>query len=253
MKMPAKLRWIVRRRILKDKEKRKRVTTVPALFPIVFISSYVSFLWLETIWIAVAVIGTWLISILVVNGVVSSNRALIVDCLYAEIRDRWTAFNERIGKSPEGSWFEDIPARYETVYSRFEDIDERPPELKPLVDGVFENTVALAGEWLRQDKVYRFYERARDINSEPLLDKAKGLIATLIERTNDFADLVGRLVETLNRLEAFELETEVAHEFGIAGSTDASDLSPITGLVEELRDWSKCLTEAQEELYGEQF
>ncbi len=252
-RLTARQRRIIRRRILKDEKKRKRVTTILAFFPIVFISSYMSFIFLETIWIAVGVVGAWLLAIFVTYLAVFSDRALVVVLLYQELGDRWKAFNERIGKSPEGPWFKDISARFETVYKRFKDIDERPPELESLVDEIYAGALALAGEWLRQDKVYQFYERARDINSNPLMEKAGGLLTTLVERTDDFAELTGRLAEALNRLEAFELEAEVAQEFASVASPTVSGTYPLATLVEELRDWSKCLTEAQEELDGEQF
>ncbi len=250
--MTARQRGIVRRRLFKDEQKRKRVTVVLSVFPIVFFLSYMSIIFLETIWIAVGIVGAWLLAILITNLAVFSDHALVVGLLFQEIEDRWKAFNERIGGNSEGPWFKKLATGYGTVDSRLKEIDERPPELEPLVDEVYSNAVALAGEWLRQDKVYQFYERSRDINSKPLMEKAGGLLTTLVERTNDFAELTGRLAESLNRIEAFELETEVAHEFGAASSTDASDFSLITGLVAELRDWSRCLTEAQEEFSEEQ-
>ena len=84
------------------------------------------------------------------------------------------------------------------------------------------------------------------------MEKAWRLVTNLVGRTNDFAGLVERLADAMNRLEAFELESEVAQEFGTAGSGTAVDFSPITALVDDLRDWSKCLTATQEEFDKEQ-
>jgi hypothetical protein len=251
-RLTARQRGVIRRRLYKDDEKRKRVTIVLSAFPIVFVLSYMSFIFLETFWIAVGVVGTWLAAIIVTNLAVFSDRGLAVDLLYQEIGERWGAFNERIGGNPKGPQFKKIATGYATVHSRLKEIDEHPPELKPLVDEVYAGALTLAGEWLRQDKVYQFYERARDINSKPLLEKARGLISTLVERTNDFAGLTDRLAEALNRLEAFELESEVAHEFGAKGPGATADFTPLKALVGDLRDWSACLTEAQEELDEEQ-
>ncbi|MCX7021845.1 MAG: hypothetical protein NTW26_06175 [bacterium] len=246
-RLTARLRRVIQRRLFKDEQKRKRITTPLSILPAALVIGYMCFIMLETLWVAVWTVGAGLLISIFVYARVFSDRALAVSLLYQEIEEHWRAFNERIGKNPTGPRFKTVIAGYETIAKRFKEIDTKPGELKPLVDEVYSVAVALAGEWLRQDKVYQFYERARDIDSKPLVDKAWRLITNLVERTNDFAGLVDRLAEAVNRLEAFELESEVAKEFGTAGSGTAVDLSPITALVDDLRDWSKCLTATQEE------
>ncbi|OGD76857.1 MAG: hypothetical protein A2Y64_05690 [Candidatus Coatesbacteria bacterium RBG_13_66_14] len=258
-RLTAKLRKVIRRRLFKDEEKRKRVTTALSILPGALMFGYMSFIFLETIWPAVGLVAVGILISIIVYARVFSDRALGVDLLYAEIEEHWKAFNERIGKTCDGEAekfggprFKAITSGYETIAKRFGDIDKKPGELEPLVEDVYAGVVALAGEWLRQDKVYQFYERARDIDSKPLVEKAWRLIKNLVERTNDFAGLVERLADAMNRLEAFELESEVAQEFGTVGSGTAVDFSPITVLVDDMRDWSKCLTATQEEFDREE-
>jgi len=248
----ARLRKVIRHRLYRDEEKRKKLTAPLSLLPMALFIGYMGFIFLESLWVAVGTVGAAIIAVLIVFAKVTSDRILAVDMLYGEVQQRWKAFNERIGRNAEGPRFKAIATGYETVVRRFKEIDTRPAELKPLVEEVYSGALALAGEWLRQDKVYQFYERARDIDSKPLVEKAWRLITNLVERTNDFAGLVGRLAEASNRLEAFELESEVAQEFGTAGSGTQVDFSPITSLVDDLRDWSKCLTATQEEFDREE-
>ncbi len=248
----ARLRRVIRRRLFKDERKRKRVTGALSLLPMALMFGYMGFIILETLWIAVGTIGAGILVFIFVYARVFSDRVLGVSLLFGEIEEHWKAFNERIDKSPAGPRFNEISSGYETIAKRFREIDTKPAELKPLVEEVYSGAIALAGEWLRQDKVYQFYERARDIDSKPLVEKAWRLITNLVERTNDFAGLVERLSEAVNRLEAFELESEVAQEFGTAGSGTQVDFSPITALVDDLRDWSKCLTTTQEEFDREE-
>lgn len=246
-RLTAQQRRVIRRRLFKDEQKRKRLITPLSILPVALVIGYMCFIMLETLWVAVGVVGAWILFFIFVYARVFSDRALDVSLLFAEIEEHWSAFNERIGKNPTGPRFKTVISGYETIAKRFKEIDKKPAELGLLVDEVYSGAVALAGEWLRQDKVYQFYERARDIDSKPLVEKAWRLITNLVQRTNDFAGLVDRLAEAVNRLEAFELESEVAQEFGTAGSGTAVDFSPITALVDDLRDWSKCLTATQEE------
>jgi hypothetical protein len=251
-RLTARQRGIIRRRLLKDEQRRKRITTPLSLLPAALMVGYMGFIFLETFWVAVGTVGAWVIFYVTVSLKVFSDRALGVGLLFGEIEEHWKAFNERIKKNPAGPRFKQITSGYETIAKRYGEIEKKPAELKPLVEEVYADAVALAGEWLRQDKVYQFYERARDIESKPLVDKAKRMVTSLVERTNDFAGLVERLAEAMNRLEAFELESEVAHEFGTAGSGTQVDFSPITTLVDDLRDWSRCLTATQEEFDREE-
>jgi len=252
VRLTARLRRVIRRRFFKDEEKRKRVTTALSLLPAALFIGYMGLILLETLWVAVGTIGAGILVVIFVYAKVFSDRVLRVSLLFVEIEEHWLAFNERIDKNPAGPRFKEISSGYETIVKRFKEIDTKPVELEPLVDEVYTGAVALAGEWLRQDKVYKFYERSRDIDSKPLAEKAWRLLTNLVERTNDFAGLVERLAEAANRLEAFELESEVAQEFGTAGSGTAVDFSPITALVDDLRDWSRCLTATQEEFDGEE-
>jgi len=251
-RLTARQRRVIRRRLYKDEQKRKRITSALSLLPAALFLGYMVFIFLETLWIPLGVVGIVLIVFIIVYARVFSDRILAVDMLFGEIKDKWQAFNERISKNPEGPRFNAISSGYETIFKRFKEIEKKPAELKLLVNELYSDAVALAGEWLRQDKVFQFYERARDIDSKPLVEKAWRLLTNLVQRTNDFAGLVDRLAEAVNRLEAFELESEVAQEFGTAGSGTAVDFSPITALVDDLRDWSKCLTATQEEFDREE-
>ena len=163
----ARQRGVIRRRLLKDEQKRKRITSVLSLAPMILVLGYMGFIFLETFWVAVGAVGVWIIVFIVVNVKVFSDRSLGVSLLFGEIEEHWNAFNERIKQNPAGPRFKSISSGYETIVKRYGEIDEKPVDLKPLVEEVYSGAVALAAEWMRQDKVYQFYERARDIDSSP--------------------------------------------------------------------------------------
>lgn len=254
-RLNAAMRRAVRKRLRTDEQRKKHRGAIISMLVFVWVGGYMSFIFLETIWIAVGLASAWAVALLVVSLRDYRDRAFVVQALYEECAERWEAFREEVEGSPiradVEAAFPRIIGYYATVRQRLGEIDRLPDKLDPVVDEVERDALTLAREWLRMEKVFLLFKRGRDIGSEPLQGKARQLIALLGKRTVEFAGLLERLVEALNRLEAFELDSEVALEFGTSGGT--ADLGFVEALVDELRDWSACLTQAQEELTREKF
>jgi hypothetical protein len=249
------MRRVVRRRLWNDEQKKKRRAAVFSGLMIVWMGGYMSFIFLETLWIAIGLASAWITIFLVVVFGDYADRLFVIRALFEEAGERWEKFCEEVGDPPiKARVVEAFPLvieHYATIRQRLGEIDDLPAKLDDVVDEVEDDALALAREWLRMDKVFLLFQRGKDINSEPLQGKARQLMALLGKRTVEFTVLLERLVEALNRLEAFELDSEVAVEFGTA--TGRTDFGFVEHLVSELRDWSACLTRAQEELTREKF
>jgi hypothetical protein len=246
--LTANMRRVVRRRLAQDPEKRKRSIGVFSVLPVVIVVGYMTALFLETVWPAVGVAAAWVVALLINHRLIYGDRSLVAGYLYDEARGRWEEFNKRVGTKPEGVRLKDISDGIAKVAGRMKEVGGCPAGLRSAVDEVYECGVRLAGEWLRQDKVYEFYERARDINSQPLKDKARRLIDDLIDRTNGFTGLLERLDDTVNRVQVFELSSEMPGELGDSVENSAPDFAQLDALVGDLREWGTCLNRAQEEL-----
>ncbi len=266
MGLSGEQRRTIWRGIFRDKRMKARVSVAFASLVFVWVAFCFSLFVFEMPEIAFAVGGVWLVVLLWALISLNFDSIFIVSTLYKDVLRKWKAFLGKIaGDDDEDEMQKTEPAKLlpetavNTIVSKFEvirrraaEIDTRIGEIRPLIREVKGIAIDLASEWERMDKVYLLYLRGNDITSESITRKALELIRDLTEKTYHFAEQLDKLAESLNRIEAFELETEVSKELGTKPAiSPEADTDFIRGMIGELKDWSECLTEAQEELNRE--